>query len=269
MKQAASILLFCSLTACESFEAAQGGPVDGGASGTNDAAPPDAASPGAKQAGCPKPLPANTKCWDFDEGDAPGGEKKSGELALDSNAFFSPERSLLASTTEIGASGEAWAYAYHAMAKAPKSLVLDMRFRVPKQAALDIAQIRIEGTNGVYHSFAVSVDDGNMRVIEATFITNDAEAHVVHPLGSANDTWQHLVITVSMTGLGTSNAKRHLKLELDGATVYDADGTFALDKLTPVQSFVRFGIAHVHAYGAASGPPRRVNVDDVSVSWEP
>lgn len=248
-----------SLCACSTFEST-------GAAGA------DAGVEGGVARGCPKPLPENTTCWDFDDGLVPSGELQNASFAIDDTLSFSPSRSLLVTTKPLATGTEGWARLQQVFGAPQHTLVLDERLFIAPGAYADCGELKIQGkkSNSTFYTAHLTFDDLALKVIEGTLDDGTTSAYAEHALPSVSSgTWAHVVMRIDFIGYPGASAQRHLVVTVnDGPPSVDTTDPMELSGLDPAQMLIYAGITYI---GAVNMPrdPRTVSLDDVLMSWTP
>jgi hypothetical protein len=267
-----------SLAACSSFDDATADANDAmpGTDATPDATDVDAGGPvpdGGADAdagpprGCPTPLPANTQCWDFDEGSAPSGPSKEGSFALDESTSWSAQRSLRLTTSGNQAATPAWAYLQQPIAGVPTSLVIDQRVRIGTVPSTEMGQIRVTSSDRVYAATLVIIGS-SLSLVDGIYVP--ANGTPISPLVSRSlgtlqpDEWHHVVVTFDFMGVPGASSQRRLRGSVDGIESVDETAPAGLETFTPTQTLVWAGITLT---SAMQETPRSMNLDDVLVTW--
>jgi hypothetical protein len=229
---------------------------------------PDASDAGTT-GGCPRPTPANSVCWDFDDGLAPAGTLQGGQFIVEPSTAWSSPNSLRVQTLPITQGGEAWAWFGNVWARPPRVIDFSERIRLDSVTRVYIEELRITGRDAIRYELFMVVEAGSAQVMERIVENGSASEFSAYAIGGISATeWTQLALHVELVGVPGTLAQRKLVVRVNGEPKVDNLRTAGLDRIASAeQTSLRLGVSYVD--GDEARPAQTLRIDDAQITWTP
>lgn len=253
-----------ALFACTSFSGEETPTTtnDGGA----EASPLDAGADAPAPKFCPTPLPADTACFDFDDGLKPGGKDDLGALEVDDKVFYSPGFSLAVRTNALTTNQQANVSLIEARAAGATKLHVEHRLRLDDVAYASITRLLAFESEADHHAVSLVADGTSLSILEGTMRNNVQGNFNTLPVGTVKpNAWFAVAIDLELSGVGTTATQRKLRVSIDDAVRLDDTESFDTTGVNVGQMVARVGM---YVY-ASKGPiqAQTLHIDDLLVRF--